>query len=147
VAPLPLKIEAVTATTDLAPALAALSPAQLRSALVRRFMRATIGGLNTPVVTEYPVAAARTVMSLVLSVTGLEDEDGDGCEQWPPGEGPIMGLGTEDERVLVEQARADQRQRDILYLRAAAHRAGESLIPAHALFAAADLLAAAPIND
>jgi hypothetical protein len=136
----------VTATTDLAPALAALSPDQLRRALVRRFFRATTGGLGSPPITDHPVLAARTVMALVLYVTGAEDE-GSGCGEWPLGEGPIMGLGTEDERVLVEQARADQRQRDILYLRAAAHRAGESLIPAHALFAAADLLAAAPIND
>jgi hypothetical protein len=165
----------VTATTDLAPALAALSPPQLERALVRRFIRATIGGLGTPLVTDHPVHAARTVMSLVLCVTGAEDEGGD-CEGWPPGEGLVMGMddvlfwacpnkahsavvadGTlrrcgvcgitsGDTRRLTDQARADQRERDVQRLWGAA-RAGVTLVPAHALRAAADFLAAVPLGD
>jgi hypothetical protein len=115
-------------------------------------------------------------MSLVLSVTGLEDEGGDGCEQWPPGEGldmgmddvlfwtcpnkahaavvvdgmvrrcEVCGITSGDTRRLTDQARADQRERDVQRLWAAA-RTGVTLVPAHALRAAADFLAAVPLSD
>lgn len=114
----------VTAAPDLAPALAVLPPRQLERALIRRFMRATIGGLGTPCVTEYPVLAAAVVMGLVCGVAGLDDDGDDDCAE-----------------------RAGQRLRDVERLRVAARTGVVPSVPAQALEAAAAFLTAAPLSD
>lgn len=112
---------------------------RLERALVRRFAAATVGGLGTPVVTDYPVEAAAVAVSLVCAAGGPWEDGGSGPGEWPRGEGTVT--------LSPEQVRVDQRQRDIQYLRAMARRDENLLIPPWMLSAVADLLADAPIND